>query len=261
MTAPVHVIVQARGGSNRLPAKVLEDIGGKPALLWCLDRCQHIEGAYVVVAVSEAPDSDAVADLAWQAGYKVVRGSDHDVLSRTAKAARDTGAEFVMRVTSDCPLIDPRICNHVIETFFRHKADYACNNMPPSWPHGLDCELMPASLLHQADAVAQEGYEREHVTPWIRRHADLNRVNFTGPGGMLARLRWTLDYGDDLRFFRALVEAMGPARAEYARAAELASLCLRRPDILGINAHKVDLDRLAQALRPTFATRPCKLAA
>lgn len=256
----VHIVVQARAGSTRLPAKILENIGDTPALLWCLRRCQKIEGARVVVALSDTPSSDEIEELAISDGFDVVRGSDQDVLARTAKAARDTGADLVMRVTSDCPLIDPATCQAVIGMLYKHKADYACNNMPPSWPHGMDCEVFPASLLHEADRRATEAFDREHVTPWIRRQQDLERISMTGPGGILARLRWTLDYQEDLKFFQCLDAAMC-GRAIDATAAELASLCLRRPDITGINAHKIDEARLGDNLTPSFATQPMAFAA
>lgn len=256
------IVVQARVSSTRLPGKVLADLGGKPALLRCLDRCAMVPDARVVAAIADEPGADELVHLVEAAGYTAVLGSTADVLSRTVKAAHHVAAEIVVRVTSDCPLIDPRLIEHTVALLHTAKADYASNNMPPLWPHGLDCEAMPAPLLYEADARAKAADEREHVTPWIRRNFDLNRVNLTGPGGAFSRLRWTLDHPEDLTFFRALYTAMG-AKAAIASAAEVAALCLRRPDLTGINAHMVDEARLGAQWCPSLKTspRPMGLAA
>ena len=252
------IIVQARTTSSRLPGKVFADLGGRAAVLRCLDRCARVPDAVVVAAVADEPESDILDYMITDAGYRCVRGDTQDVLSRTAKAARAVGADLVVRVTSDCPLIEPAVIAQVIALLYRHDADYACNNMPASWPHGLDCEVMPAPLLYAADQWARTAEEREHVTPWIRRNLHLDRVTLTGPGGVLARLRWTLDYPEDLTFFRALYTALGD-KAATATAAEIASLCLRRPDLTGINAHLVDEARLGAQWCPTRVTTPTPL--
>lgn len=239
------VIVQARMGSSRCPGKVMMDLGGEPFLKRCLDRCDQIPGADIVVAaIPDLPQDDPVAEAAESWGYTVVRGSEKDVLSRYAKAAREVIATAVMRVTSDCPLIDPEICGETIRYWKETQADYGCNNMPPAFPHGLDCEVFHAGHLHAADHLAEDPYEREHVTPWIRRHPDLKRASIKGPGGGMERLRWTLDHPEDVDMFRALYAAMGDA-APFARAADYLAMCMRRPDIPAINEMRIDPARLA----------------
>ena len=243
-TGPLAVIVQARMGSSRAPGKVMENLAGQPFLKHCLDRCRQIPGAdMVVVAIPETPENDVIAASAARWGYRVVRGSESDVLSRYARAARATQASAVMRVTSDCPLIDPAICGQTIDWWRTTGADYGCNNMPPGLPHGLDCEVFHAGLLLKADSEAQDPYAREHVTPWLRTHSGLTRASLQGPGGGLEHLRWTLDYPEDMAMFRELFAAMG-SEAVHATAADFIAFCLRRPDIAAMNAVRHAAERL-----------------
>lgn len=249
------VIVQARMGSSRLPGKVLEPIGARTALARCLTRCAAIPGVdEIVCAVPYSVSSDPVAEEAKRWGARVVRGPEGDVLARYAMAARAARADLVMRVTSDCPLIDPALCGRVRGLLAESGADYACNNMPPQFPQGLDCDVFAAERLYDADWLAREPYEREHVTPWLRRDPHLTRAALVGPGTGLERLRWTLDYPQDLAFFRAVFAEMGEAAAS-ASWAEIAALLLRRPDLIAINSDFVDEPRLTQTQRAEVETR------
>ncbi|MFW6413164.1 MAG: cytidylyltransferase domain-containing protein [Oceanicaulis sp.] len=256
----VAAIVQARIGSTRLPGKVLEYLGRRTALARCLDRTRAIAGVDLVVcAVPDSPENDPVAEEAADCGAMVVRGDEQDVLARYAKAAREAEATVVMRITSDCPFIDPVISAGVLSLLKDTAADYASNSAPPLFPHGLDCEAFPASLLYEADRRARAAYEREHVTPWIRLNTGFSQVNLRGPGGGLERLRWTLDRPEDLAFFRAVFDELGE-RAATASAAEIAGLCLRRPDIAQINAAAADEARLQTRYPTTRQTPPVPLA-
>lgn len=200
------VIVQARLGSSRLPGKVMLDLAGKPVLEHVLERCGRIASADVVVcAMPEVPPSEHLAVIARRAGAECFFGSESDVLSRYAGAARQVGADTVLRVTSDCPLIDPIICEAVLALRREQDLEYVANNMPPSFPHGLDCEAMTYAALDRADRAATDPYDREHVTPWLRRNG--SRGNFAADRAGLENLRWTLDYPEDLEFFRAIFAA------------------------------------------------------
>lgn len=253
------IIVQARFGSTRLPGKILNPLGSKSALARVLDRCARIDGAdHVIAAIPDTEADNAVAREAESAGYAVSRGSESDVLSRYAKAARDCGAEYIMRVTSDCPFIDPTICDRVVNLLHSTHADYASNSMPALFPHGLDCEVFPAVLLYRADRLASEPGDREHVTPWLREHPHLRRACLVGPGQGLERLRWTLDYAEDLAFFEAVYAELGEAAATVS-AAQLAALCLRRPDLVAINAGRLDLRRLEDGEQAEIVSAPTTL--
>ena len=203
------VIVQARMGSSRLPGKVMQWIGDRTVLDHVLSRCAKIPGVDVVVcAVPNESASDDLASVARHCGAATFYGSETDVLSRYAGAARHVGAKVVMRVTSDCPLIDPDVCGEVLVLRHRAGLDYAANNSPPSFPHGLDCEAMTADALYEADSVAVGGNDREHVTPWLRRAGHIKRGNLACPVSDVAELRWTLDYPEDLEFFRQVFQRL-----------------------------------------------------
>lgn len=228
-------IVQARIGSTRLPGKVLEMLGEASVLEHVLRRCEAIEGVDEVVCATVAgKDGDAVASLAESLDVAVYRGSERDVLARYHGAAHAVGADVVLRVTSDCPLIDPEVCAEVLKLRADAKADYAANNMPPSWPHGLDCEAFTIAALDEAATTAIAAEDHEHVTPWMRRNRAYRRVNLTGPGGDLAAQRWTLDYPEDLAFLRAVYERLphGGAGRSWRTAADIVR---REPQLALIN--------------------------
>ncbi len=228
-------IVQARMASTRLPGKVLEAIGTTPVLAHVLGRCRSIGGVDAVVcATVEGPDGDAIAALAESVGAAVFRGAERDVLARYHDAAHAAGAEIVLRVTSDCPLIDPEICAAVLRLRDREAADYAANNLPRSWPHGLDCEAFTIAALDAAAATATAPEDRAHVTPWIRRNRAFRRVNLAGPGGTLAEQRWTLDYPEDLAFLRAVFDRL-PRAEERSGWRDIARIVAREPQLALIN--------------------------
>ncbi len=234
------VIVQARFGSTRLPGKVLEDLAGHSVLEHVLHRCRAIADADVVCcAIPAAGDSDAVAQAAERAGALVYRGDEHDVLDRYYRAAQKVDAAVVMRVTSDCPLIDPAICAAVLRLRAHHGADYAGNNMPRSGPHGLDCEAFTFAALQRAAREATDAYSREHVTPWLRSHPQLIRCNLAvGTEG--GELRWTLDYPEDLAFLRALFVLLPPWPA-IPPTRDVLRVLTGHPEIAAINRHLAQL--------------------
>ena len=249
------VIVQARMASTRLPGKVLLPLGGTTVLDHVLTRCASISGADVVCcAVPDTADSDPVAEeaerIGKRTGARVIRGSESDVLDRYYQAARAVGAERILRVTSDCPLIDPRVCDCVLSLLAERNADYAANNMPPSWPHGLDCEAFNFDWLERAAKEAHEPFEREHVTPYIRTHRDVRKVNLEGPGGELATYRWTLDTPADLTFMRAIFERLPPGDGAWRYEVPLA-IVEAEPQLSTLNAgDNVRLSRDGHAQNP-----------
>ena len=231
-------IVQARMGSTRLPGKVMRPLAGTSVLHHVLRRCQAIPGVDLTVcATVNGPDGDAVAAEAAGLGVTVFRGSEHDVLERYHRAAGAVGADVIVRVTSDCPLIDPEVCGRVLAARDAAQADHATNNFEITYPHGLDCECFTRSALEHAAELASEPYDREHVTPWIRRHPGLVKANVHGPGGDVTGWRWTLDYPEDLNFFDALFRWLPPPPA-IPPWTEAAAVCRDHPELLEINAHR-----------------------
>lgn len=237
------VIVQARMGSSRLPGKVMMPLAGKTVLSHALGRCRAIDGVDTICcATTHAPEDTPIATEAERCGATVYRGSPSDVLDRYLRAAEMIGADVVMRVTSDCPLIDPEICGAVLRLRTEKGVEYAANNMPPSWPHGLDCEAFSTTSLARAAEKADEPYEREHVTPWLRTHPSISRANLEGPGGTLADQRWTLDYPEDMRFFEAVFAKL-PATPSAPGMQEVWETLKRYPDISDINKRRRDETR------------------
>jgi spore coat polysaccharide biosynthesis protein SpsF (cytidylyltransferase family) len=230
------VIVQARVSSTRLPGKVLKPLAGRTVLAHVLERCAAIGRADVVCcAVPEGAADEPVAAEAARAGAHVFRGSEADVLDRYYRAARELKADAVLRVTSDCPLVDPAVCDGVLALLAETGADFACNNEPPSWPHGLDCEAFPFAWLERAAREAADPYQREHVSPFIRRHPTARVVNHPAPRPGLAGHRWTLDTPADYRFLAALFERLPAGPAGWGWPAPLA-VVEADPALAAINA-------------------------
>ena len=231
-------IVQARMGSTRLPGKVMRRIGGDTVLAHVLRRCAAIPGIdHVVCATVAGADGDPVAHEAERVGAVVFRGSESDVLARYLGAARAVAAERILRATSDCPLIDPDICGKVLALCGPGKAEFASNNRPPSWPHGLDCEAFTRALLERTAEAARTDYEREHVSPWMTEAAEIRRADYTGPGGALLEHRWTLDYPEDLAFFEALFARL-PAPPAIPGMGEVLDILAAEPWISALNAER-----------------------
>lgn len=235
------LIVQARMSSTRLPGKVLKPLGTGTVLSEMLRRMSKATRVdEICVAVPDVSESKPIEQEGARCGATIVRGSEADVLGRFVIAARACDADMIMRVTSDCPLADPALCDAVAGIALQDRADYAANNMPPSFPHGLDCEVFTRAALERAHAEASEPYDREHVTPWIRRHAEFTRSNFSGPGKPLSTHRWTLDHAEDYEFFVRLWEALPPPPAVPGWL-EIVDCLDRHPSIAQINGmHKVD---------------------
>lgn len=229
------IIIQARMASTRLPGKVLLDLGGRTVLSHVIERGLAVDNADAVcVAVPDGADCDPVAIEAERCGASVFRGPENDVLERYYQAAAALNAGVILRITSDCPMIDPVLAARVIDLRAATGADFASNNRPPSWPHGLDCEAFTFSWLERARNEAVEPLDREHVSPYMRRHPDVRFVNLEGPGGSLTGHRWTVDYQEDLDFARALFARL-PAGPPIPGMAEMLAVLRGRPDISGLN--------------------------
>lgn len=166
------VVIQARFGSSRLPGKALLSLAGRPLLAHVLERAQAIRDVDAVwLATSEAARDEALVTLGLHHGVRVWAGSEWDVLTRVRDAAACAKAEVVVRLTGDCPFLAPEVCADVIGAFFATSPDYIWNDTARSgYPDGLDCEVFSREALELACAQATDRSDREHVTPWIRRH-------------------------------------------------------------------------------------------
>lgn len=202
----------------------------------------------VAIATSVAAADDAIADWCVRRGIACHRGPEDDVLARYVIAARAEKADIVLRITADCPLLDPEVVASVLLLLRLSKADYAANTDPPSWPDGLDCEAMRAEVLYEADREADRPSDREHVTPFIRHNRDRFKVeNLIGPWTGLADERWTLDTPADLAFLRAVTAHLPADRP--AVLVEVLDVLERHPELRAINAGQVHNEGLAISIR------------
>ncbi len=229
-------IVQARMASTRLPDKVMLELEGRTVLSRVLERCQAVPGIDAVCcATPEGDDCDPVAAEVERCGVTVFRGSEEDVLDRYYRAAEALQADFVLRVTGDCPLIDPVVCGRVLAEVMEGRADYAVNNMPVTWPHGLDCEAFTFALLERAAAEATTIFEREHVGPFMRYLPDVHQTNISAVEKNIGHHHWALDTPDDYAFLQALFSRLPQGREGWGYSMPLA-IVEADPALAAINA-------------------------
>lgn len=206
----VLVLIQARMGSTRLPGKVLVDLAGEPMLARVVARVRQVRGVDdVVVATTDLPADAAVAALCAERGWNCFRGSSDDVLDRYYRAAVAFGADVVVRITADCPLVDPRVIEQVLNAFFQRLPgiDYVCNGEPRrTFPRGLDTEVMRFCALARAWLEATTPANREHVTPYLYQHPDLFRTYNVVNEVDESDQRWTVDTAADLELVRRVYE-------------------------------------------------------
>jgi spore coat polysaccharide biosynthesis protein SpsF len=234
-------IVQARMGSSRLPGKVLLDIAGQPMLSRVVERARLAKTLdSVVVATTCEPADDPVQALCAQQGYPCYRGSLHDVLERYYQAARRFQAEVIVRITADCPLIDPGLIDEAVNAFlgdFPHY-DFAANRLPPPWgrtyPIGLDVEVCAFTGLELAWKEADQPHQREHVMPFFYEQPQRFRILHLNHERDYGTLRWTVDTPEDLELVRQ-VYARFPGRDDFSWL-EVLALFEREPDLAQINA-------------------------
>ena len=214
-------IVQARFGSSRLPGKVMLTLDGRSVLAEVLRRCLSIPGIDgVCCAIAEGFAADMLAHEARSVGAEAFIGPEQDVLARYLGAARQFKAGEILRVTSDCPLIDPDVCAAVLDRRRDTDADYVANNFAPGFPHGLDCEAFTMEALERSAALAVAPYDREHVTPLLRRSGDFRQEALQAADARFADFRWTLDYPEDYAFFHAVFRMLGDDRPGWIELAE-----------------------------------------
>jgi glutamate-1-semialdehyde 2,1-aminomutase/spore coat polysaccharide biosynthesis protein SpsF len=213
---PVVAIIQARMSSTRLPGKVLLDIAGQPMLWRVISRaCRAKMLEQIVVATSTAAADDAIAAFCAERGIVCFRGSETDVLDRYYQAARFAQAKTVVRITADCPLLDPEVIDQVVSCFFSGSWDYVSNVNPPTFPDGLDTEVFSFSALERAWREAYSPAQREHVTPYFRTSRFFRTTNVENERqGAGHEQRWTVDDPADLEFARRIYEALA-AKLEF----------------------------------------------
>jgi spore coat polysaccharide biosynthesis protein SpsF len=209
MGKKIVAIVQARMGATRLPGKVLKEILGEPMLWYVVERTKKASLInQVVVATTMDCADNPVADFCKAQGYPFFRGSEQDVLDRYYQAAKGYKADIIVRITADCPLIDPGLIDLTVKALLEHRVDFAANRLPPpfcrTYPIGLDVEVCTFAALEKAWKEASSPHEREHVMPYLYEkdgRFKVWQVNHTHDYG---KLRWTVDTPADLEVVRKI---------------------------------------------------------
>ncbi|WP_320667187.1 aminotransferase class III-fold pyridoxal phosphate-dependent enzyme [Prochlorococcus sp. MIT 1307] len=227
-------IIQARMGSTRLPGKVLADISGRPMLEFMIERVKRCELLdHIIIATTELDEDNAIELLGQKLNITIVRGSTKDVLSRYHKAALTTHSENLVRLTADCPLLDPNLIDRTIVEYINSGVDYLSNSYPPTFPDGLDVEVFRKKCLLASYLKCNEPLNREHVTVWIRESNNY-MVNTYKSRKNYSNMRWTVDEAEDLEVVRMIVEHFeGRSDFSWEDVIELEKL---KPSIFEINS-------------------------
>jgi spore coat polysaccharide biosynthesis protein SpsF len=235
----VLAIIQARVGSSRLPGKTLLDISGKPMLWHVINRLGYTNRIDdIVVAIPDSTVNDHLEDFLVRLGVKSFRGSENDVLTRYYQAALANYGEIIVRITSDCPLIDPKIVDSAIKTHLDSDNDYTCVGNGGGFPRGLDTEVFNVEALLRANLEARQQYEREHVTPYFYEHPSLFKINAIMSEPILNRpnIRLTVDTKEDLELVRLIFKYLGRNKTIFY-SQEIIELIDEHPEFRLINAN------------------------
>lgn len=212
-------IIQARTSSTRLPKKVLLPILGKPMLLRQIERIQRVFGSdKLLVSTSRDSSDDELVAMLEENNIDCYRGSLNDVLDRYYQAAKLYKAKHIVRITGDCPLIDPELTDQVISVHLRDNNDYTSNGMPPTFPDGLDVEVIRFEALYEAWKNAGMLSEREHVTQYIIKHPERFRLGNVAAKKDHSNHRWTVDEPEDFHFITAIYNQLYPQNRYFSTA-------------------------------------------
>jgi len=228
-------------GSTRFPGKVMKKIGGREIFLVQLDRMKRAKTLdQIVVATTIKKRDDVIVRLCKKNKILYFRGSENDLLDRYYKAAKKFKAELVVKIPSDQPLIEATVIDQVVGTMHKNldKYDYVGNLRPPTFPDGMDVEVMTFKTLEVMWKKAKEQHEREHLTPYIWAHPDQFRVGNVANeyGDMYTTFRWTLDYPEDFEFFKAVFSAFG--NKTHFSMKDVLDLLRKNPELSAINASR-----------------------
>jgi len=213
----IVAIIQARMGSSRLPNKVMMPISETPILGWMIERvsaCSEIDE--IVIATTTSRQDDLIANFFQGSGCSIFRGSEHDVLDRYYRAAKKFNADLIVRITGDCPLLDPRILKEMIEYFLSERPDFLSNSepLPSSWPDGMDISIITIEALTKAWLSSRKPSEREHVTFYFWNNPNQFKCRRIEHIPDLSNYRITLDYEEDFELIKRVIENFGAKDSE-----------------------------------------------
>ncbi|PKL42491.1 MAG: hypothetical protein CVV41_13140 [Candidatus Riflebacteria bacterium HGW-Riflebacteria-1] len=244
-----QVVIQARMGSSRLPGKTMLDLGGRPVIYHVVSRCRAALAVdRVVVAIPDLPIDDRLEQWCKDNDVYCVRGSAEDVLSRYVKALDAFPCTTLVRITADCPLVDPGMLDSLLSLHEALGNDYTSNVSPPNFPKGLDIEVVDADVLRRVGSIAEQKSHREHVTLYVREKTGEFKMSGMSYGLNMPAVRLTLDNNDDylaLQKIFALLASERPLCSMY----EVLRLLQQHPEILAINSAGVPFELPAGFLK------------
>jgi spore coat polysaccharide biosynthesis protein SpsF len=233
---PIVAIVQARTGSSRLPGKILMPVMGKPLLAHVIFRLKACKTLDRIVVATTTENDDTEVELLCRANqWDVYRGHPEDVLSRYFEAASAFEAQTIVRITGDCPCMDPKLVDELVSYYSHHSYDYVSNTLVPTYPDGYDIEVFSKESLETADLRAKKLSEREHVTPFIKQEDQFSIHNIASKH-QLGHLRVTVDEESDFKMVRALYSKLYPRDPLFGL--DMVVNCLESdPKLRVLNAH------------------------
>jgi len=246
----IIAITQARLNSSRLPSKVVKKVKGETLLEIHIKRILRAENIdKVIIATTTREEDHAICELASQLGVACHRGSEEDVLDRFYQAALNESADYVVRLTSDCPLIDPQIIDLVIDQAIKSGADYSSNTLRPTYPDGMDVEVFKFDALKRAWLEATKNSDREHVTPYIWRNSSFHGEKlfkaFSVEGvDDHSKMRLTVDQEEDFKLIQVLIEELGVDCSSHA----YVEFLLNHPDLQSYNAEIIRNEGLIKSI-------------
>ena len=233
----VNAIIQARCGSTRFPNKVFALIDGKPLLWHVVNRLQYatkIDDIIVATTISEKDDK--IEEWCKDNCIHFFRGSEENVLNRYYCASEAYPSEYVVRITADDPFKEPKVIDAVIKKLVEEGYDHVTNNLPPSFPEGLDCEAFKKSALDRSEKEAETAFEREHVTQYIYHHPEIFKIGNVSNGENLSYLRWTVDKAVDFEMVKAVYAHRNPTNKGILLMDEILDILKAYPEIEKINS-------------------------
>lgn len=233
----VNAIIQARCGSTRFPNKVFALIDGRPLLHHVVNRLTYAKTLDdIVVATTVNAQDDAIEEWCREHQVHCFRGSEEDVLNRYFSASEAFPSDYVVRITADDPFKEPAVIDAVVDKLVDGGYDHVTNNLPPSFPEGLDCEAFTKAALDRSEREAETAFEREHVTQYIYHHPEIFRIGNVSNGVDLSSLRWTIDKDADLEMVRAVYAHRDKSRSGILLMDEILAILEAYPEIARMNA-------------------------
>ncbi len=231
----IVAIIQARTDSTRLPNKVMADIFGKPLIIHLLERVKESTTINEIILATTTRSVDTpLVNVVRDYGFPVFRGNCNDVLDRYYKAATKYNADGIVRITGDCPLIDPAVVDKVTHVFLKHQYDYVTNTLEPTYPDGLDVEVFSYNALQKTWGEAILVSEREHVTSYLRNHPEKFSLKDVKHTIDLSYMRWTVDQQEDLTFVREVFKRLYNKQKIF-HLQDIVDLLQKHPELIEIN--------------------------